>query len=261
MKTLNSTSLMLAIIILFAWSCEKDNSSKTSTISDSTKTTLIDSTISNDSVLINNLRKYGAKISRIDTTFKMIHPALSLFQFNLHVTTDNLFINYDSLVITSESNSQMQKIFFNDVFEDEPEVWASKGYYKGLNFIDLNFDGYLDLDLFISSGANGNYNSLYWLFNPENNLFVFSKELSNLVTVSVDSSQKLIFSDIKAGAAYEYISETYRYINHKLTLIYKESFLPASGKKYHEKKVYKRIDGKLKLVSNKRTSFKNYNYD
>lgn len=251
---------MLAIFILFMWSCENDNALKTSTVSDSTKTIINDSTISNDTILNNNLRKYGAKISRIDTTYKSIHPALSFFQFNLYVTTDNLFINYDSLVITAESNNELQRIFFNDVYEDVPGLWTSKGYYRGLNFIDLNFDGYLDLDLFISSGANGNYNSLYWLFKPDKNLFVFSKELSDLITVSVDSSEKLIYSDIKPGGAYEYISETYKYINHKLTLIYKESFLPASGKKYHEEKIYKRIDGELKQVSNKHTSVKNYNY-
>lgn len=208
---------------------------------------------------------YGKKYQNLEykvyTSKKVINLSLPQYEFKLYTSNDTSFIYYDSLVIQDDKNRIIQTIYFKDIYDEEDELWTSKIFFQGLDFIDLNFDGYLDLDLFISAGATGNYNSLYWLFEPDSNLFIYNDQLSNLVSLSVDSSQKLIYSYIKPGDAYEYESETYKYINGTLTLIRKESFLRAIGKKYHEKKIYERKQGKLRLISKKHEKIKGYDYD
>lgn len=198
---------------------------------------------------------------KVHTSKKIINPSLPQYNFNLYTSNDTLFIYYDSLIIRDDKSKIIQTIYFKNIYDDEDDLWTHKTFFQGLDFIDLNFDGYFDLDLFISAGATGNYNSLYWLFEPDRNLFIYNAQLSNLVSLSVDSSKKIIYSYIQPGDFYEYESETYKYINDNLTLIRKESFLRAIGKRYHEEKIYVRKQGKLNLISNKREKIQGYDYD
>ena len=88
----------------------------------------------------------------------------------------------------------------------------------GLEFEDLNFDGYLDLRLF--DNYNGNYKIewLYFVWNPETQQFQYDKALRDLSLPVFDAENQLIYC-MERGSAINHYYSTYKYINYELTLI------------------------------------------
>lgn len=71
-----------------------------------------------------------------------------------------------------------------------------------IEFVDINFDGYLDLRIFDNAG-----NFMYWyqtfLFDPKKKEFVHSKQLSALAMPVIDSKNKRIYSRYREGSCDE----------------------------------------------------------
>jgi hypothetical protein len=85
---------------------------------------------------------------------------------------------------------------------------------------DLNFDGHLDLRVLEGSGlVNSPY--IYWLFDPQQNLFVHNQELAQVTSPRVDILNKEIVSDWKGSAAL-YGTDHYIYNNGHYTLASRE---------------------------------------
>lgn len=85
--------------------------------------------------------------------------------------------------------------------------------------IDVNFDGYPDLQFYSHSGGAGpNYGNNYYLYNPKTKQFDYHQKLSDLSQPTVDVKSKTISAAWRNGAG-NWGSEKYKWINHKLTLV------------------------------------------
>jgi hypothetical protein len=61
-----------------------------------------------------------------------------------------------------------------------------------LDEIDVNFDRYVDLEIFSHDGGAGpNYGNNYYIFNPRTGLFDFNGQLSALSQPSISSKNKI----------------------------------------------------------------------
>jgi hypothetical protein len=89
-----------------------------------------------------------------------------------------------------------------------------------LELEDLNFDGHLDLRVLESSGSvNAPY--IYWIFDPQQNLFVRNGELAEVTTPQVDILNKEIVSEWR-GSAVSYGTDHYTYNNGHFALASRE---------------------------------------
>lgn len=68
-----------------------------------------------------------------------------------------------------------------------------------IRYKDLNFDGFLDLQVLNNAGATGNYWFHTWLFDKNKNQLVYNNLLSSLSAVEVDSVKKLIHTYERSG--------------------------------------------------------------
>jgi TPR repeat protein len=90
----------------------------------------------------------------------------------------------------------------------------------GLETADLNFDGYQDLMLRSWAGATGNAGHLIWMFEPEREEYVFSKELSELPGLRVHPAEKALTSFMKGGHGGMICGSTvYRWVDGRLTAV------------------------------------------
>jgi len=106
------------------------------------------------------------------------------------------------------------------------------------NFIDLNFDGHLDMQLLNedNSGTGGDYYDVF-LFNQDSNSYVFSNKLSGNL-IEVNSTKRTLTYYWKAGVS----------INHTQILYFdKNGILQYSEKITNE---VKSIDNKEALITN-----------
>ena len=87
---------------------------------------------------------------------------------------------------------QGDEIVWNQKIKVDAAVGSLGGDY-GLEILDLNFDG--NLDLMVANGKAGDEISfLCWLWEEENNTFVRSDELSGLCNVAVNTDLKAVFA-------------------------------------------------------------------
>ena len=85
----------------------------------------------------------------------------------------------------------------------------------GYDIADLNFDGYKDLVIKVHPGSAGVLHVCF-LYNPEENQFIFSLDLS-LFNLRVDEENQVITSSEKLSGA-THCTEYYRYVDGKLTM-------------------------------------------
>ena len=91
------------------------------------------------------------------------------------------------------------------------------------NFIDVNFDGYPDIQTPIAAMGSVNYVRNYYVYNPKSHLFEFDAFLSDLSQIEIDEKNQQIKSSSRGGAGM-YQSQIYRYINRKITLTEETNF-------------------------------------
>jgi hypothetical protein len=53
-------------------------------------------------------------------------------------------------------------------------------------FLDVNFDGYLDMRLLDIRDDRGNFGYCYYLFDPQKRVFVFNQEFSHLIATGAN---------------------------------------------------------------------------
>lgn len=103
----------------------------------------------------------------------------------------------------------------------EPLIQWDDDITKELEAVDVNFDGYKDLQ--ISDGHNPqNIHYKFYLFMPDSGIFKYDEQLTDLIgsNPDIDPERK----EIKTGGAFhfEYSSVTYKFRDSKLVLIERE---------------------------------------
>ena len=91
---------------------------------------------------------------------------------------------------------------------------------------DFNFDGHGDLAL-ETAFKDGNASYCIWLFDPEKQRFVESKQLSKLTNPSPDAKTRTVVSYTKGECEPCYHRETYRWSKGQLVPVREESITPA----------------------------------
>jgi hypothetical protein len=116
-------------------------------------------------------------------------------------------------VIENDSNKVVQEISIKEAY---PVNFLDDDKRIGLS--DINFDGYLDIELMISTGGNTpNDVTTFYVYNPKTRQFKHDKKLT-FVQVRVDERKKTITSSW-VGDYCKIGTDTYKFIKGKLTLI------------------------------------------
>lgn len=127
--------------------------------------------------------------------------------------------------------------------------------YPGIEYVDINFDMYLDIKMYNSrspNGANAGYD--IYLFNPDERTFVRSEEFSKIIYgawVELRDTHKEITSYSSIGCFHNcWIETTYR-VNNGVPSVYKRKSQMdtedcASGFTLIEEEI---VDGELKMVN------------
>lgn len=110
--------------------------------------------------------------------------------------------------------------------------------------VDVNFDGYPDLQIYDHSGGAGpNYGNNYYLYNPKTKQFDDHAQLSDLSQPNIDQKSKTISAAWRNGAG-NYGAEKYKWINKKLTLVEYYEIRYLEGDQIEETH-HKMIKGKM----------------
>ncbi len=124
--------------------------------------------------------------------------AVATGEYSLEVATDK--------AIVKKGDTVFQELKYPQGIGYEFDLAYAKEHYE---FIDMNFDG--NLDLYLAVSKVDNIISYYcWLYNATDNKFDFSASLSALKNISVDSAEQLVlsktyFNGIEKVTTYEWV--------------------------------------------------------
>jgi hypothetical protein len=82
---------------------------------------------------------------------------------------------------------------------DTRTPWSAEA--PGVEFVDMNFDGHVDLRLIESRPAGPNVPYRNWLFDPDSQRFVESPALDEVASPSFDAEHRVVRSQWRDGAA------------------------------------------------------------
>ncbi|MDN3708628.1 hypothetical protein QW060_16115 [Myroides ceti] len=119
--------------------------------------------------------------------------------------------------IIDKKSGKIHQVIHPDFFESTIDGAST------LNFIDVNFDGYPDIQTPIATMGSVNYVRNYYVYNPKSHLFEFDALLSDLSQIEIDVKNQQIKSYSRGGAGM-YQSQIYQYVNGKLTLSEETNF-------------------------------------
>lgn len=145
------------------------------------------------------------------TTTAKIHDSLPEMTFSLYptgrVAQDDDGFPIFGLTVTSSAGVINDDLFLSSA----QEQWE---YTKALNFIDLNFDGYLDIEALRVSGANNTY-STYFLWDKDK--FVKAAGTDKLSSYTLHPENKRIYN-YQLSSALTGIGERYSWNGNTLVL-------------------------------------------
>ena len=123
------------------------------------------------------------------------------------------------------------------------------------NFIDMNFDGFLDFKVNYGISATGNSWDEYWLFNPADEKFHYNIQLSELISAIPYPSEKRVESYFRSGVDFQTL-EDYEWNGNRL-LLAKREIVNADSTFVHQ--IYEKKSGKLVLTKadNQRLNIRN----
>jgi len=98
--------------------------------------------------------------------------------------------------------------------------WSAQA--PGLEFVDMNFDGYIDMRLIESRPAGPNVTYLHWLFDPAGGRFVASAALDELAAPRFDKGAREVHSDWRDSAV-RYGSDRFRFDGNQLMPLQRET--------------------------------------
>jgi len=189
---------------------------------------------------------------------KRIHGSLPEFTFTLYGQHNNRFpedhwITINVIEISGEGFHQRL-----DGFETDGPFYPED---YGLTFADFNGDGYLDIQLHKwMGGSMGNEPSLFWLWDNKRQHFVQNEQLEEISHengISMTDDGRL--AGYARAGAFGYGVSYYSYINGKFVEVERADVHPLDWDDIYNtifvQDTYKRINGKMKLVSTEEVDF------
>ncbi len=150
-------------------------------------------------------------------TFRLLGRRIEGWSRDVEDMVDNLDANIHIIQVIDEDGKIVQEF---DRLNAMPPRYESS---FGLHFADYNFDGYLDMSLFISQGGSmRNEPHKYWLWDNSSKQFVENEELSEIseystISIITEENQLECYTRISAGAG---ITNYYKYTGGKYIFIY-----------------------------------------
>ncbi len=133
--------------------------------------------------------------------------------------------------------------------------WESYILNDGIGFVDANFDGYLDLQVFYDRGNSGNESFNFYLFDKKTGRFTYDENFSGLFGqgASFDPDKKEIRTGGLRGCAGDcYAFETYRQVNGKMILVsvlrQEDAGQRADGQLLFVRTLQELEDGQMKVI-------------
>lgn len=168
--------------------------------------------------LVTNAGVYDIAVTKKQAN---IHPDLPdlIFQERKREKTEYVSA-MDRLVVLESGNGVIASFdLLQYTLWGEPTV---SGESLNIEFIDMNFDGYKDVQLFDKPAGNWNISYLYFLWDTEANTFVHTAQFSELGLPTFDEEKQLVYSMQRSSAA-DHWFYTHKYIDGMLTVIEIES--------------------------------------
>jgi hypothetical protein len=194
---------------------------------------------------------YGADLrGGIECNFR-ISPNEPVYNFKLSADRERNAIN--RIEISRQDKPVRTILLENET--DGPYMFDSPPMKEIFQAVDVNFDGYKDLQLITCFGATGNTCFNYFLFNPLARNFEYNKEFSDTNGIP-DPAVKEIRVHVNAGCAGGcFIERTYKVLNNKPVLVKEvkqdyENSDPSSS--FFVKTTTELIDGEMKVTSAER---------
>jgi hypothetical protein len=150
-----------------------------------------------------------------------IHPSLPKYSIRL---IDRETRCYKLIILDGNSRDTIQVIEDYHDGIDFPEEDSEDE--KAVEFVDVNFDGYLDLKVLDNQGNTTNVSYKLWIFNPQRKVFEYDEQISELLgcNPSIDPSSKTFTTGGVLGCVGMcYSWNTYKFIDGKPVLIERES--------------------------------------
>ncbi len=129
--------------------------------------------------------------------------------------------NKELLIINSDTNQVINKFYLSDYTLFNKDIL---GGVLDIKFIDTNFDGYKDIQIFDTPYGSLNQHYIYLLWDKDENCFVVNNELNlNLLGLPTFDEEKQLIYSITRGSACDHWNYTHKYIDGVLTMIEKIS--------------------------------------
>ena len=209
-----------------------------------------------DNIKGENDSVFAYELNRLKIKIHQNYPAYYFYQFR-HDDSSRTY--FDSILVVDNKKQKIQNISFKGTIAEENYSKLPDIGEPAFDFLDLNFDDYLDLRFYSSPGSRNDYYD-YWLFNPKTKKYIYNSKLSNIANLEVDTVKKQLNS-LRYSGSNEYDFEAFKYINNVPVVVEKENVYAVYEKsvnenipKYFIKEIYKRKNGKLVLISKKRMS-------
>jgi len=145
---------------------------------------------------------------------------------------------YDNKLLTNISIYNFPNGLLVQTIHDTSESFFSGGWIK---YVDINFDRYLDIDIELGYHNLIPFHS-FWIFNPKENEFFYSREFSQLNDYYVYVEEKIINSSQQSLGGRGGYLEKYKIENDSLILI------ETSSLDYYDYERSELVDGELKTV-------------
>lgn len=207
-----------------------------------------------DNIIGENDSVFAYELNRLKIKIHQNYPAYYFYQFR-HDDSSRTY--FDSILVVDNKKQKIQNISFKGTIAEENYSKLPDIGEPAFDFLDLNFDDYLDLRFYSSPGSRNDYYD-YWLFNPKTKKYIYNSKLSNIANLEVDTLKNQLYSYYYTGFN-EYEYEVYKLINNKPMLMEKEIVysvyyenLDKISPEDYTKEIYKRKNGRLVLISKKR---------
>ncbi len=209
-----------------------------------------------DNIIGENDSVFAYELNRLKIKIHKNYPDYYFYQYR-HDDSSRTYV--DSILVVDNKKQKIQNISFRGTIAEENYSKLPDIGEPAFDFLDLNFDNYLDLRFYSSSGGR-NYYCDCWLFNPKTKKYIYNSKLSNIANLEVDTLKNQLYSYYYTGFN-EYEYEVYKLINNKPIIMVKEIVyrdwdenLDKISPEDYTKEIYKRKNGKLVLISKKRVS-------
>ena len=189
-----------------------------------------------------------------------INPIISPLSFHISAEkyySDDVYEKSFFVIYISSHKNQINQTIIDSTDTE---------YFKNIIFIDVNYDGYLDIGI-PGLGDIDNIAYNFWIFNNAQNKFVFDSQYSDLFNPEFNTKDSTIISFVasRMNALPVFEKEKYKVISNNLVLIYSEDSTVESdnltGKNYWIRTKSELVNGKMETTEIEKIDVDSLFYD